>query len=179
MTDIAGAVDEARRTLHKLADLWHELWSQQYDQPWRREQATIPSPNVGDTVHHTGTPGPLQNYYLQAQRAIRDAWRTIGGTWKQPPSRWDTSTVPPDVMRRLTLLLADELHRSDLDNGVALKAAMRIQGGWNALPAGIRGEAKGGARRRCVYCTDPAEPSRNKCGRHKYAANQPTPGSAA
>lgn len=167
-------VDEAIHTLAKLDAVWNELYCEQFDD-WRPEQPAVMSPTPGDRLLHTGTPGELQRYVLAVQRAVRHAWVAVGGRWPQPPRAAADRTFPPDVMRRITCQLADALQRAAPDDSSARQAAAIIQGGWNALPAGLRGEAKGGARRCTIAsCTEPAEPGRRKCGRHKYAARQPT-----
>jgi hypothetical protein len=166
--DVARAVDEAQRTLAKLDGLWDELYSQQFDSSWQREQPTVPSVTPGDRLLHTGEPGQLQRYYLSVQQAVRNAWIATGGSWPQPPQAAADRTIHPAVMRRICRLLASRLFRAD--DAAALKASMRIQGGWNALPAGIRGQAKGGgARCDLDSCTEPRARRSRYCDRHRYA----------
>lgn len=171
--DVHGQVDEAQRTLRKLNGLWDELWSQQFDPPPKRENDEIVekvrSGPPGSRALHLGNTGPfpLEQHYLNVQHALRDAWRTLGGTWHTDYS----GTLPPVAMRRIARLLSDML-ADDVPPKVAGKACRQIMDGWWGLPEGLRGEPKGGARR-CTHCTDPAEKGRTKCGRHKYAKNRP------
>lgn len=165
--DVPDHVGEAKATLHKLWRLWPELWDQQYDPPWRPEDANVSSGKPGSRLLHPGTPQPLQKEYLHAQRAIRDAWRLLGGRWIDDGHQ--ERTRPPALMRRVTELLIDALERHDDEQ--TRQACKRIRDGWTGLSEGVRGEAKGGARR-CTHCTDPAEKGRTKCGRHKYVANR-------
>lgn len=170
-TDAQERIGEAKRTLRKLDALWDELWSQQFDPPPKRENDEIVervhTGPPGSRLLHTGQPGELQQHYLTVQHALRDAWRTLGGTWHTD----HTSTVHPAAMRRIGRLLADMLSDPNLPDKVVGRACRQVMDGWWELPEGLRGEPKGGAKR-CTHCTDPAQKGRSKCGRHKYAKNR-------